>query len=91
MISGKDRGKEGKIVKVMPKRNLIMVEGLNLHKKHARARQSDKKGEVVLVPGPVNLSRVQLICPNCSKPARVGFEIGGDSKVRICKKCHQAI
>ena len=91
MASGKDRGKEGKILKVLPKENLIVVEGLNLHKKHARAKQTDKKGEVVLIPGPVNFSKVQLICPHCSKPARIGFEVGGENKVRICKKCRQAI
>ena len=93
ILSGKDNGKTGKVVKVFPKTDQVVVEGLNLRKKHARSRQAEKKGEVVLIPAPVAVSKVQLVCPHCSKVTRVRYEIGADTKAkaRICKKCGQSV
>ncbi len=91
VLSGKEKGKKGKIIRVYPEDNKVLVEGLNLHKKHARSRQQDKKGEVILVPGSIRISNVQLVCPHCAKSVRVGYEISDNGKFRVCKKCHQAI
>ena len=91
ILTGKDRNKTGKVIKVMPASGKILAEGLNLHKKHVKSRQAEKKGEIVLLPGPINLSKVQLVCPHCGKPTRVGYDLSGSTKVRICKKCRQSI
>jgi large subunit ribosomal protein L24 len=93
ILSGKDKGKQGKIIKMLPKVNKAVVEGINLHKKHAKAKQSGQKGEVVLLPAPLILAKMQLICPQCGKITRVCYEISGtnSNKIRICKKCRQAV
>lgn len=91
ILLGKDSGKKGKIVRVFAKTDRVAVEGLNLRKKHARSRQAEKKGEVILIPAPVAVSKVQLICPRCSKATRVRYEISAGGKTRICKKCGQSV
>lgn len=88
ILSGKDRGRRGKVLRVLPRRERVLVEGVNLKKKHRRSRRQDKKGEIILLPAPLSISAVQLVCPQCGKPTRVGYgwnEAG--SKVRKCKKC----
>lgn len=88
ILSGKDRGKTGKIARVFSAKGLVLVEGANLRKRHRRSRRQDKKGEVVLKPGPLASSSVALICPHCDKPTRVGYMFGDDGKKRrVCKKC----
>lgn len=87
VIRGKDRGKKGKIIRVSPSQERIVVDGLNMRKRHRRARRQGAKGETVLMPGPLPAANARLICPACAKPTRVGYRIEGDKKVRICKKC----
>ncbi len=87
MLVGKDKGKIGKVMKVFPKKNKVVVEGLNLCKKHYRPRREGEKGEIVEIPRPVDVSNVALICPNCEKPTRVGYRFENGKKVRYCKKC----
>lgn len=91
IISGKDRGKTGKISKVYPKLDSVLVDGLNMFKKHMRKKQADKKGEIVLVPRPLKVSVIRIVCKNCGKVTRVGYDLNGEEKVRICKKCKQAV
>jgi large subunit ribosomal protein L24 len=91
IVTGKDRGKTGKVSKVFPQDNSILVEGLNLFKKHMRSRQQDKKGEVILVPKPVDVSAVRLVCPKCHKASRIGYTFSDGHKFRTCKKCAQTI
>ncbi len=92
VISGKDRGKEGKVVRAIPRENKIVVEGINLVKKHLRPRREGEKGQRITVPSPIDVSNVALICPKCGKRTRVGYLVleNGD-KHRMCKKCKQAI
>lgn len=90
-FSGKDRNKTGKVVKVFPKDSSLLVEGLNMFKKHMKPRTQDKKGEIILVPKPVNVSKVGLICPSCRKVTRVGYRVEGATKSRICKKCGKTV
>lgn len=89
VIRGKDKGKSGKVVKALPKKNKIIIEGINLVKKHIKPKRSGEKGEIITIPQPIDVSKVKLICPNCKKPTRVGYEIKEDNKFRKCKKCHQ--
>ena len=87
MLGGKDRGKKGKVLFVFPAENKVVVEGLNLIVRHQRARKQGQKGQIVHKERAVNISAIQLICPKCRRPARVGSKTVGKNKVRICKKC----
>ena len=91
ILSGKDRGKIGKVLRVLPKNGKIMIEGLNLVKKHNKARRQGEKGQRVSVPAAMDASNVMLICPKCSKSSRIGFKLSKGSKFRICKKCQSEI
>lgn len=92
MLSGKDRGKTGKVLFVFPAESKVVVEGLNTVKRHQRAKREGQKGQVVSKERAVNISSVQLVCPKCGKPTRVSRKIEslpghGKNKIRICKKC----
>ena len=87
IISGKDRGKRGKVLSVFVSKRKLLVEGLNVVKRHRRPRKEGEKGQRVEVPAPIDISNVMLICPNCGKPARIGYKIENNSKFRICRKC----
>ena len=91
IISGKDRGKKGKVIKSLPKENKIVVEGINLRKKHIRPRRQGEKGQIVEIAAPLDVSNVKLICPKCKKSTRVGYRVVEKNKYRICKKCGQEI
>lgn len=87
MLSGKDKGKKGKVAQVLPERNAVIVEGLNTVKKHIRARREGQKGQIINKERAVNVSSVALVCKSCGKQTRIGFIVEGDAKTRICKKC----
>jgi len=91
IISGKEKLKKGKVLKVFPKENKVLIEGLNLRKKHIKPKKSEEKGQTIQVSIPVNIANVKLICPKCDKAARVGYKIIGENKFRTCKKCSQEI
>lgn len=87
MLTGKDSGKTGKVLQVFPEEEKIIVEGLNMIKKHVKPRRQGDKGQRVEVPRKVEISNAILICPKCGKVARVGYKISGEKKYRVCKKC----
>lgn len=87
VIKGKDKGKKGKVIKALPKQNRILVEGINLAKKHLKPKRQGAKGEIVLIPRPLSVSNVKVICPICSQPTRIGYQITEKEKLRKCKKC----
>jgi len=91
IISGKDRTKKGKVLKVFPKEGKILVEGINLRKKHQRSKRTGEKGQIVEMSTPVDISNAKLICSKCNKATRVGYKIVENKKFRICKKCEQVI
>lgn len=92
VISGDDKGKSGKVLKILSKNNKAVVEGLNLVKRHLRPRRQGEKGQIVEMPLPLRLSNLLLACPNCGKPTRRAFKIlKGGKKARICKKCKSEI
>ncbi|MSU25724.1 MAG: 50S ribosomal protein L24 [Candidatus Levybacteria bacterium] len=91
VVRGKDKGKLGKIDQVFPKLNKVVIPGINTYKKHKKAKTQNDKSEIVVIVKPLPVSNVQIICPKCNLPTRIGFSIEKDKKVRICKKCKQTI
>jgi large subunit ribosomal protein L24 len=88
VIAGKDKGKAGKVLKAPRFAKKVVVEGVNLIKKHVRSRREGEKGQVIQVAAAIDLSNLKLICPKCDRPARVGYKVlEGGRKIRICKKC----
>lgn len=90
ILLGKDRGKEGKVERVLAQENKVIILGINIYKRHVR-KQANLAGGILDIPKPLDISNVDLICPNCGKPTRVGFKKQGDSKLRMCKKCGKEI
>lgn len=91
IISGKDRGKKGKVLKCFPKAGRILVEGVNLRKKHQKPKKSGEKGQIIELSSPINISNVEILCSKCGKPTRIGFKVEGGKKYRVCNKCEQEI
>src|SRR4030095_5466856 len=88
VTTGKDRGKRGRVLRVVPEKNRLIVEGVNIIKRHTKANpQRGVKGGLVAREAPLHASTVQRVCPECGKPTRLGRKILGDGrKVRICRK-----
>ncbi|MBP7088619.1 MAG: 50S ribosomal protein L24 [Candidatus Omnitrophica bacterium] len=92
VIAGRDKGKTGKVVKAIPEKLQVLVEGVNLVKKHIRRRSENDPGGIKDIPAPLAISNVALFCSSCNKGVRFGVKISKDkSKVRICKKCQKPI
>jgi large subunit ribosomal protein L24 len=93
VITGKDRGKRGRVLKVVPSTNRLVVEGVNFIKRHTKPNpQRQVKGGVVEREAALHASNVQLVCPECGKPTRLGRKILGDGrKVRVCRKCEGVV
>ena len=87
IISGKDRGKKGKVLEISPSEGKVIVEGRNMVTKHVKPRKQGQLGGIVKAEGALYACKVMPICPKCSKPTRVGHKIDGDKKVRVCKHC----
>ena len=92
ILSGKYKNKKGKVLKVIPKEGRIIVEGVNIVKKHRRPKKQGEKGQRIEVASPIDISNAMLICPKCGKNTRVGYKVlENKEKVRVCKKCNQEI
>lgn len=91
VLAGKDNGKSGKIIKTIPKVEKVVVEGVNMRKRHLRPKKQGEKGQIVEISAPMHVSNVMLVCGKCGKPTRVGYSISKDAKSRICKKCKAVI
>lgn len=91
VLQGKDRGKKGKVIKTLPKKSSIVVEGLNMIKRHLKARRPGQTGQMIEKEQPIPYSRVQLFCEKCGKSTRVSSIVNGDKKSRTCKKCKSEI
>jgi large subunit ribosomal protein L24 len=89
VTTGKDRGKRGRVVRLVPDKNRLVVEGVNIMKRHTKPNpQKNVKGGVVEREAPLHASNVQIVCPECGKPTRIGKKILDDGrKVRVCRKC----
>ena len=88
VISGSEKGKEGKVVAVSPKEGKVIVEGVNMVSKHVKPRQAGQQGGIIKTEGAMYACKVQLVCPKCKVAVRVGVKVNEDgSKARVCKKC----
>ncbi|MBR5388068.1 MAG: 50S ribosomal protein L24 [Clostridia bacterium] len=87
VLSGKDAGKTAKVLVAMPKDNKIVVDGVNVQKKHKKARSAQEVSSIVNQSGPIDASNVLVVCPACGKATRVAYKTEGDKKARVCKKC----
>ena len=93
VVTGKDRGKKGRVLKVFPEQNRVVIEGVNFIKRHTRPNpRANIKGGIVEREASVHASNVQIVCPECGAPTRIGRQLLGDGrKVRICRKCDGAV
>ena len=87
VLSGKDMGKEGKVLVADPKGMKVIVEGVNVATKHQKPMRQGQEGGIIKVETPIYVSKVQLVCPKCGKATRVGHAVVDGKKVRTCKKC----
>jgi large subunit ribosomal protein L24 len=91
IISGRDRGRTGKVLAVSKENSKIMIEGINIKKKHVKPKKQGEKGQVVQIPAFMSASNVKVVCSKCNKATRIGYKVEGDKKYRLCKKCNQEI
>jgi len=92
VTSGKERGKQGQVREVLVSRKRVVVQGLNMVKRHQRQRSEREPAGVIEKEAPIHVSNVKLICRTCLKPARVGFRVRSDGvKVRVCRLCSEDI
>lgn len=90
ITAGKDKGREGKIEKIIPEESKAVVPGVNLYKKHVKGF-GDVKGGIYEIPRALGFGKIALVCPKCKKITRVGFKFAGEEKVRFCRKCGKEI
>jgi large subunit ribosomal protein L24 len=92
IIAGKDRGKRGKVRRAWPDEERVIVDGLNMIKRHSRARRAARQAGIIELEAPLHVSNVMLVCEKCGKPTRVSFRFLDDGKkVRICNSCQEMI
>lgn len=92
VIAGKDKGKSGKVLRVIPKKDGVIVEKLNMMKRHIKPSQTNRQGGILEKESPIHISNLMLICSKCTDPTRVGYKtLDDDRKVRFCKKCNELI
>jgi large subunit ribosomal protein L24 len=90
VLSGKDVGKEGEITRVIPERRMVIVDGVNVAKRHQRSTKATMQGGIIDKDMPLHISNVAIVCPSCG-PSRVGYQVSGGGKTRVCKKCGKEI
>ncbi|EIA7305493.1 50S ribosomal protein L24 [Listeria monocytogenes] len=91
VITGKDKGKSGKVLAALPKKDRVLIEGINMVKKHTKPSNINPQGGILNVEAPIHVSNVMLIDPKTGEPTRVGYEVKGDKKVRVAKKSGEVI
>ena len=87
VLSGKDKGKKGKVLKAMPKDNKVIVEGVSVAACHTKARKQGETGGIIRKETPIRIDKIQLFCSKCDKGVRVGYKVEDGKKIRVCKKC----
>lgn len=92
VLTGKDKGKQGRVLSVLPKKDRVIIEGLNIIKKHMKPNRQYTQGGIIEKEAPIHISNVMLICPKCNKPTRIANALLDDGKKqRRCKKCNEVI
>ena len=90
VIAGKDKGKTGNVVRVLPAKNAVIVSGINIVKKAMRKRSQQDQGGIAEIEAPLNISNVAIVCKKCGS-TRIGYKLDGDKKVRVCRKCGEKL
>ncbi len=91
ILRGKDAGKRGKVLAVLPRAETVVVEGMNMVKKHVKAKSGGQKGQRVSIAAPIRIANVQVVCTQCKKGTRVGITRENSVRSRVCKKCKSII
>lgn len=87
VIAGKDKGKRGSVVRIVSKKDSVIVSGINIVKKAMKKRSQQDQGGIAEIEAPINISNVAIVCKKCGAPSKIGYKLDGDKKVRICRKC----
>ena len=87
ILSENDKGKKGEVIQVLPKKDKIIVKGVNVRKKHVKARKQGQESGIISIESAIHSSKANVVCPKCGKTTKVGYKIEKDEKSRICKKC----
>ncbi len=90
LIAGKDKGKRGAVVRVIRDKDRVIVAGVNLVKKAMRKKSQQDRGGIVEIEAPIHISNVMIVCKKCG-PTRIGYKIDGSKKIRVCRKCGEAL
>ncbi|MGI5058473.1 50S ribosomal protein L24 [Treponema pectinovorum] len=90
VIAGKDKGKRGTVVRVVAKKDAVIVSGVNMVKKAMKKRSQQDQGGIAEIEAPINISNVAMVCKKCG-PTKIGYKIDGDKKIRVCRKCGEAL
>jgi len=90
VITGKDKGKRGRILRILRDKDRVLVEGVNIVKKAKKRRKQQDRGGIVEIEAALHSSNLMIVCKKCG-PVRIGFKIEGDKKIRVCKKCGEAL
>ncbi len=91
VIAGKDKGKRGTVVRVITKKDAVIVSGVNIVKKAMKKRSQQDQGGIVEIEAPLNISNVGIVCKKCGRPVKAGYKLNGDKKVRVCRKCGETL
>ena len=91
VLTGKDKGKQGKVMRVLPQTGKVIVEGVNTVKKHVKAGPKVRQAGIIPQEAPLHSSNVMLMCSKCNAPSRVGFTVVDGKKVRVCRKCGEIV
>ena len=88
VLSGNDKGKTGEVIEVIPKSEKVIVRGVNIIKKHVKPRKQGEEGGIISLEGAILACKVNVVCPKCNKPTRIGYVMEDKEKMRVCKKCN---
>lgn len=91
VLAGKDKGKRGTVVRIIPKKERIVVSGINIVKKAMRPRSQQDQGGIIEIEAPLHISNVGVVCKKCGRPVKVGYKFEGDKKIRFCRKCGETL
>jgi large subunit ribosomal protein L24 len=91
LLSGKDKDKRGKITRILPNSQKVVVGGMNLYKRHLKRKSEKEQSQIITIEKPLNMAKVMVVCPHCNRPTRVGFSVENEKKIRVCKKCKKTI
>jgi large subunit ribosomal protein L24 len=91
LIAGKDKGKRGRVLRILRDKDRVIVEGLNIVKKAQKRKSQNDRGGIIQIEAALHASNVMVVCKKCDKPVRTGYKIEGEKKIRVCKKCGEAL